>query len=66
MQLLTTFEAGGRVECHSASQYRAAPLGTTATGADPYAHLPLSPALGMTETFGMYSWGHAYRVEGIR
>jgi acyl-CoA synthetase (AMP-forming)/AMP-acid ligase II len=44
------------VECHSASQYRASPLGSTVTAADPYAGLPLSPALGMTETFGMYSW----------
>jgi hypothetical protein len=61
MQLLTTLEAGGRVECHSASQYRASPLGSTVTAVDPYAGLPLSPALGMTETFGMYSWGHTYR-----
>jgi acyl-CoA synthetase (AMP-forming)/AMP-acid ligase II len=64
MSLLTTLEAGGRVECTAASSYSAPPLGSAAAQQNPFEHLPLCPALGMTETFGMYSWGRVHRADG--
>jgi acyl-CoA synthetase (AMP-forming)/AMP-acid ligase II len=70
MALLTGMETGGRVVCMDASTYRtAAPLGASVAGSAADAELAqLSyrshPALGMTETFGMYSWGNEGRVAG--
>jgi acyl-CoA synthetase (AMP-forming)/AMP-acid ligase II len=63
MSLLTGMEIGARVVCQDATTYRlAAPIGATAS-VSPTAELmadcppPNIASLGMTETFGMYSWG---------
>jgi acyl-CoA synthetase (AMP-forming)/AMP-acid ligase II len=65
MSLFTGMEAGHRVICRDASTYTlAAPLGASAVVENPLADAKLSPAVGMTETFGMYSWGNEYRAEG--
>jgi acyl-CoA synthetase (AMP-forming)/AMP-acid ligase II len=63
MTLLTGMEIGARVVCADASTYRAAnPIGASVGDKDARAALidagyVNNPALGMTETFGMYSWG---------
>jgi acyl-CoA synthetase (AMP-forming)/AMP-acid ligase II len=66
MSLLTGMEAGGRVTCLDATTWKSErPLGSPiGDQQSPLPELPLSPALGMTETFGMYSWGREFRVEG--
>ena len=66
MSLFTGLEAGARVVCQDASTYRlAAPLGSSSGQHNPYAGMRLLPAIGMTETFGMYSWGSEHRVPGF-
>ena len=66
MSLLTGMEAGGRVTCQDATTWKTErPLGSPISDQkSPWSELPLSPALGMTETFGMYSWGREFSVEG--
>jgi acyl-CoA synthetase (AMP-forming)/AMP-acid ligase II len=68
MSLLTGMEIGARITCMDASSFRlSAPLGSTVAGEHgtsgvlSYARIP---ALGMTETFGMYSWGNVAKVTG--
>jgi acyl-CoA synthetase (AMP-forming)/AMP-acid ligase II len=62
MALLTAMEAGATVSCVDRSSFRQV-IGATKQ-ANRYEHLRWAPALGMTETFGMYSWGREWRVPG--
>jgi acyl-CoA synthetase (AMP-forming)/AMP-acid ligase II len=64
MSLFTGLDAGARVSCLDATTYRTdTPIGSSTRAENPYSHIRLAPSLGMTETFGMYSWGREFRVE---
>jgi acyl-CoA synthetase (AMP-forming)/AMP-acid ligase II len=62
MALFTVMETGGTVSCVDRSSFGQV-IGSPKQ-ANQYDHLRLAPALGMTETFGMYSWGRTWRVPG--
>jgi len=64
MSLFTGMDAGGVVICEGdRTRYGIGQvIGSAAVQANPYPNLTLAPALDMTETFGMYSWGTQWRV----
>ena len=66
MSLFTGMEAGGRVTCHDTSTRRTTvPIGSSSKRSWTVApNAVATPALGMTETFGMYSWGWQLRADG--
>lgn len=68
MALFPTMAAGGTTRCTDRSTWGAVGvIGNTGSksqeAADSVATLKMMPALGMTETFGMYSWGREWAVE---
>jgi acyl-CoA synthetase (AMP-forming)/AMP-acid ligase II len=65
MGLLPTFDAGGTVTCTERSTWGTGNvIGSTADQENLFPAFRLFPALGMTETFGIYSWGREFRVAG--
>jgi acyl-CoA synthetase (AMP-forming)/AMP-acid ligase II len=64
MGLFTTLVAGGVVHCTDRTGGSGTVIGAPVTAPNPYPDALLAPALGMSETFGMYSWGNEWRVPG--
>jgi len=65
MGLLPTMEAGGVAVCTDRSTWGSGQVvGAAIEQENPYAGMRMEPALGMTETFGIYSWGEEWRVPG--
>jgi acyl-CoA synthetase (AMP-forming)/AMP-acid ligase II len=65
MGLFTVLSAGGTLVCSDRTRYGNGQVIGATTGQDnPYPDLRMTPALGMTETFGMYSWGSHWRSPG--
>jgi len=65
MGLLPAMEVGGVAVCTERSTWGSGQVVGAAIDQDnPYAGMRMEPALGMTETFGIYSWGTAWRVDG--
>lgn len=70
MALFPTMDAGGTTHCTDRSTWGTGTVIGNTTSAAPsasamtaYSSFRMLPALGMTETFGMYSWGHEPPVE---
>lgn len=68
MALFPTMAAGGATRCTERSTWGSgAVIGNAAATSDEAAQgvagLSMLPSLGMTETFGMYSWGREWAVE---
>ena len=65
MGLLPAMEAGGVAVCTDRSTWGSGQVvGSAIEQENPYAGMRMEPALGMTETFGIYSWGDEWRVPG--
>jgi acyl-CoA synthetase (AMP-forming)/AMP-acid ligase II len=64
MGLLPTLDAGGTTVCGERSSWGGAVIGSSAAQDSPYLHLKMIPSLGMTETFGIYAWGHEFPAPG--
>lgn len=65
MGLLPTLDAGGVVSCTERSTWGSGQvIGGSADQDNLYADFRLFPALGMTESFGIYSWGTEWRADG--
>jgi acyl-CoA synthetase (AMP-forming)/AMP-acid ligase II len=64
MGLFTTLVAGGVVHCTDRTGGSGMVIGAPVTDPNPYPEARMAPALGMSETFGMYSWGNEWRVPG--
>ena len=63
--MLFRSDAGGVVSCTERSTWGSGNvIGSSADQDNLYADFRLFPALGMTESFGIYSWGTEYRAEG--
>jgi acyl-CoA synthetase (AMP-forming)/AMP-acid ligase II len=66
MGLLPAMAAGGVTICSERSTWGTGQIiGGAQQQDNPFAHLPMSPALGMTETLGIYGWGNDWRVPGF-
>ena len=68
MALFPTMAAGGTTRCTQRSTWGAGavignPAANPAPSTAPPTGLRMMPALGMTETFGMYSWGREWAAE---
>ena len=57
MDLLTVLEVGGQVRCNGAPTSGGTVIGAVGPARSTVAYGPHLPALGMSETFGMYAWG---------
>ncbi|MFA5885375.1 MAG: class I adenylate-forming enzyme family protein [Acidimicrobiia bacterium] len=65
MGLLPAMEVGGVAVCTDRSTWGSGQVvGAAIEQENPYAGMRMEPALGMTETFGIYSWGAEWRVPG--
>lgn len=65
MGLFPVLTVGGVTVCSARSTWGTGQIiGSAAAQDNPYAHLPKQAALGMTETFGIYSWSDDWRVPG--
>ena len=69
MHLLSALETGGVVVCSDRSSFGGTQrvIGNVAQSDEPdslVVNMVASPSLGMTETFGMYSWGNEPTAEG--
>jgi acyl-CoA synthetase (AMP-forming)/AMP-acid ligase II len=68
MGLLPTLDAGGVTTCTERSTWGSGPTigsANTESHQSSYTDFAMFPALGMTETFGIYSWGREFRVPGF-
>ena len=65
MGLLPALEVGGVAVCTDRSTWGSGQVvGVVIEQENPYAGMRMEPALGMTETFGIYSWGTQWRADG--
>jgi acyl-CoA synthetase (AMP-forming)/AMP-acid ligase II len=62
MCLFPVLEAGGVVRCVERPGGGPIVIGAVGMQPNPYPDLELFPALGMSETFGPYSWGREWRL----
>ncbi len=65
MGLLPAMEVGGVAVCTDRSTWGSGQVvGAAIEQENPYGGMRMEPTLGMTETFGIYSWGEEWRVPG--
>ena len=64
MALLPGLLAGATIVCQERSTFGQPVIGSGKEPVNPYPEGTLLPSLGMTETFGMYSWSRDWRAPG--